>query len=68
MKHYFGGMGVLVSLKARHRSDPQRDSVAQEEKRAEDETWERLRHAMSKECKEDKQCFILIPYFSFLFQ
>ena len=68
MKHYFGDMGVLVSLKAGHRSDPQRDSVAQEEKRAEDETWESLRHATSKERKENKQCLILIPYFIFLFQ
>lgn len=58
---------MLVSLKAGHQSDRQRDSVAQEEKRAEDETWEPLRHATSKECKEDTQCLILIPYFSFLF-
>ena len=58
MKHYFGDMGVLVSLKAGHRSDPQRDS----------ETWESLRHATSKERKENKQCLILIPYFIFLFQ
>ena len=40
-----------ASLKAGYRSDPQKDNVAWEEKRAEDETWETLDMSCPKSLK-----------------
>lgn len=42
---------TLASLKDGYRSDPQREHVAWEEKRAEDETWETLGMSCSKSLK-----------------